>query len=158
MVRTSWTAAIAAAAFVIGIAAAGATSSADFLRSTPEEAKWVTLPGGAGVQQAVVYGDPTKEGLYIVRNRFPPGVMSTPHFHSDDRIGIVLKGVWWTGVGGTMDRPHTVPVRAGGTMLHPKGELHYDGARDEEVIVQIVGFGPTKKTPAVAGSPDFAKE
>lgn len=150
----------ACTAVVIGLAAAGAALSADtgFSRSTPDEAKWTTLPGGTGIQQAIVYGDPTKEGLYIVRNRFPPGVMSTPHAHSDDRIGVVLKGTWWTGVGPTMDRAHTIPVRVGGTMIHPKGEMHYDGARDEEVIVQIVGFGPTKKTPAVAGSPDFAKE
>lgn len=151
---------VAIAAFVVGVAAAGMayTAPADPLRSAPDEARWVDLPGGTGIQQAVIYGDPTREGLYVVRNRFPPGVMSTPHSHSDDRIGVVLKGTWWTGTGPTMDRPHTVPVRAGGTMLHPKGEVHYDGARDEEVIVQIVGFGPTRKTPAAPGAPDFAKE
>jgi hypothetical protein len=155
-------AAVGGLLLAVGIAGAALTAPAPgFLRMTPEEANWNLMAGEAGrlgMQQAIIYGDPTKPGLYIVRNRFPAGVMSTPHAHSDDRIGIVLKGTWWTGTSATMDRPRTVPVRAGGTMIHPKGEMHYDGARDEEVIVQIVGFGPTVKTPAVAGSPDFAKE
>jgi hypothetical protein len=27
-------------------------------------------------------------------------------------------------------------------MMHPAGAVHYDGARDEEVIVEIKGIGP----------------
>ena len=27
-------------------------------------------------------------------------------------------------------------------MLHPAKAVHWDGARDEEVIVQIIGIGP----------------
>lgn len=155
---------IAAVVAIVGSAAGAAYTAAvepDFRRITPDGVDWKPIagePGKLGMQQVVIYGDPSKPGLYIVRNKFPAGVMSTPHSHSDDRIGIVLRGTWWTGTGATMDRPHTVPVSIGGTMIHPKGELHYDGARDEEVIVQIVGYGPTVKTPAVPGSPDFAKE
>ena len=40
----------------------------------------------------------------------------------------------------------TVPIRTGGFMLHPKGLHHYDGAKDEEVIVQIIGMGPVTTT------------
>jgi len=156
-------ASLVAATFAVAAGAAGAAYTAagpEFHRITPDGVDWKLMAGEAGrvgMQQVVIYGDPTKPGLYIVRNKFPKGVMSTPHIHSDDRIGIVLQGTWWTGTGSTMDRPHTVPVSVGGTMLHPKGEVHYDGARDEDVIVQIVGFGPTVKTPAGPG-PDFAKE
>jgi hypothetical protein len=31
--------------------------------------------------QAIVEGDPTKPGFYIIQVKFPPGVMSRPHFH-----------------------------------------------------------------------------
>ena len=31
-------------------------------------------------------------------------------------------------------------------MFHPAGFHHYDGAKDEEVIVQIMGMGPVKTT------------
>lgn len=151
------------AAFALTVATAGAayTATSGFVRTTPDGVQWVTMAGEAGrvgMKQAVIYGDPTKPGLYIVRNKFPPGVMSTPHSHSDDRIGIVLKGTWWTGTDRAMDPAKTVPVAVGGTMIHPKGEVHYDGARDEEVIVQIVGFGPTVKTPVTPGGPDFVKD
>jgi len=32
-------------------------------------------------------------------------------------------------------------------MMHPKGEAHYDGAKDAEVIVEIKGFGPAPTVP-----------
>ena len=42
-------------------------------------------------------------------------------------------------------------------MLHPHGEVHYDGARDEEALIQIVGVGPSRLINANPGTPDFAK-
>ena len=38
------------------------------------------------------------------------------------------------------------PIKPGGFMFHPAGYHHYDGARDEEVIVQIIGMGPVQTT------------
>ena len=34
-----------------------------------------------------------------------------------------------------------------GFMFHPKGLHHYDGAKDEETIVEIMGMGPVDTTP-----------
>jgi len=31
-------------------------------------------------------------------------------------------------------------------MMHPAKAHHYDGAKDEEVIVQIIGIGPSNTT------------
>ena len=31
-------------------------------------------------------------------------------------------------------------------MKHPAGETHFDGAKNEEVILQIVGIGPSSTT------------
>ena len=28
-------------------------------------------------------------------------------------------------------------------MLHPTGEAHFDGAKEEEVFVQLIGAGPS---------------
>ena len=91
---------------------------------------------------AVIAGDPSKEGVYVVRVKFPPGLMSRPHYHPDDRYAIVIKGTWWTGTGDTFDPKSTLPVKAGGFMKHPAGGHHYDGAKDEEVILQLIGYGP----------------
>jgi hypothetical protein len=93
-----------------------------------------------------VIGDPSKPGIYVYRNRFAPGRMSRPHFHDQDRYVTVIKGTWWTGEGDVFDPNKTVPIKAGGFMYHPAGFHHYDGAKDEEVIVQIMGMGPVKTT------------
>jgi hypothetical protein len=31
-------------------------------------------------------------------------------------------------------------------MKHPAGTPHFDGAKDEEVILQLVGIGPSQTT------------
>lgn len=113
-----------------------------FIRIQPEEIQWKEVPGSGGVKAAVVAGDPTKPGIYVMRVWFPPGVMSRPHFHPDDRHAIVIKGTWWTGTGKTFDPQSTRPVKAGGYMKHPANGYHFDGAKDEEVILQLIGIGP----------------
>ena len=91
-----------------------------------------------------VMGDSSKEGFYIVRNRFAAGRGSRPHYHDQDRYVTVLKGTWWTG-SGDVYKPETMkPIKEGGFMFHPAGFHHYDGARDEDVVVQIMGKGPVK--------------
>jgi quercetin dioxygenase-like cupin family protein len=113
---------------------------------TPPEAVAFKSPFGAGPDQAVLFGDPSKPGLYVVRVRFPPGAHSNPHFHSKDRHATVLKGVWWNGVGETLDFAKAKPMTAGSYILHPAGGVHWDGAGDEETIVQIIGEGPVETT------------
>jgi len=62
----------------------------------------------------------------------------------------VIKGTWFTGEGDVYDPSKTVPVKTGGFMLHPAGLHHYDGAKDGEVVLEIVGQGPSTSTPAEA--------
>ena len=66
-----------------------APSEADFLIVPPEKLVWKDAGGGAKI--AVVYGDLTKPGMYVIRAYFPPGVMSAPHFHGEDRHVIVVQ-------------------------------------------------------------------
>jgi len=116
------------------------------VRVTPEQLKWVPEPDGLGFQTAVVEGDPAKPGIYIIQVKFPPWVMSRPHFHDETRYATVLKGTWYTGDGDQFTPGKTVALKAGSYMKHPKGAHHYDGAKDEEVILQLVGTGPSKTT------------
>jgi len=39
-----------------------------------------------------------------------------------------------------------VPVKSGTFLFQPAHGIHYDEARNEEVIVQITGMGPVKTT------------
>ena len=116
-----------------------------FIRIAPEDTKFKS-PLGIGPEQAVLFGDPSKPGVYVIRVRFPPGAHSNPHFHSQDRHATVLKGVWWNGVGEELDFNKAIPMKAGSYVLHPAKGIHWDGAGDEEVVVQIIGEGPVETT------------
>jgi quercetin dioxygenase-like cupin family protein len=118
-----------------------------FIRLDPEELRFKS-PLGLGPESVVLFGDPSKPGVYVVRNKFPPGAHSAPHFHSQDRHATVIKGVWWTGTGPDLDFNKAIPLKVGAYMLHPAGGVHWDGAGDEEVIVQIIGVGPVETTQA----------
>lgn len=104
----------------------------------------------AAVDTAVLVGDPGKPGLYVILVKWHPHQMSRPHFHPNDRYITVLSGTWWVGTGPKYDPNHTVPVRAGGYVRHFARQIHYDGAKDEEVVLEIVGEGPETMTPAEA--------
>ena len=55
-------------------------------------------------------------------------------------------------------RASTTAVPTGGIMIHPAGKIHYDGAKDAETIVQLMGIGPTGKTNANPSDPGFSKQ
>jgi quercetin dioxygenase-like cupin family protein len=108
------------------------------------EVKFVPSAIVPGAAQAVISGDPKVAGQpYVVRNRFSPGTFSPPHFHPETRYITVLKGTWWVGYGPKWDKDATTPVPAGSLVVHHPNKIHWDGAKDEEVIVQIMGVGPS---------------
>jgi len=114
------------------------------VRIAPEQVKWKpSEPGNLGFQEAIIEGDPTKPGIYIIQVKFPPGVMSKPHHHADTRYATVLKGTWYTGEGDEFAPDKTVALKPGSFMKHPAGTHHYDGSKNEEVILQLVGMGPS---------------
>ena len=112
----------------------------------PEQLQWRDPTGAAGVNQAILQGDPTKPGLYVVLNRFKPGNFSRPHFHPNDRFITVVKGTWWVATGNKFDPALAVAMPAGSFVTHFAKEVHWDGAKDEEAWVLIVGEGPATLT------------
>lgn len=116
-----------------------------FTTITPDEVDW-QFASQFGAWTVNLVGAPDQEGLYIQRIKFPPNTMSRPHYHDQFRYATVIKGTWWVGFTEEFDAENTVPVPTGSFMIHPIGEVHYDGARDEEVIVEIRGYGPVATT------------
>jgi quercetin dioxygenase-like cupin family protein len=114
----------------------------------PKDIKWVATAGGS--EQAVLVGDPAKPGLYIVLTKWLPNKNSRPHTHPNDRFITVLKGTWWVNTGSNYDPDGMKPVPTGSYVVHYGGQYHYDGAKNEEVILEIVGMGPATSTAAPA--------
>jgi hypothetical protein len=140
----------AAILVLAAIAPAGAAelNPAAVTFTLPDKIEWKTSPTNPGVRTAVVTGDPSKPGLYVVLTKWLPGNMSHPHFHPNDRFITVLSGTWWVGTGTTFDPASTVPMPAGTVVTHFGKQIHYDGAKDVETVLLIVGEGPATATPA----------
>jgi len=101
-----------------------------------------------GAANAVMVGDPTKPGFYAVLTKWHAHHSSHPHFHPNDRYITVISGTWWVGTGAKYDPEHTTPVPAGSFVTHYGKQIHYDGARDQDVVLMIMGQGPATGTPA----------
>jgi quercetin dioxygenase-like cupin family protein len=112
---------------------------------TPTDIKWVRNATGTS-EQAVLFGDPTKPGPYVIRIKWLPGNFSRPHFHNSDRFFVVISGTWWIGTGNTFNPDETVPAPIGSYVIHKAGQVHYDGAKDGEAIIEVTGFGPVSTT------------
>jgi hypothetical protein len=112
----------------------------------PKDIKWVK--NGTGSEVATLVGDPSKPGLYIVLQKWLAHNNSHPHFHPNDRYITVLSGTWWVNTGPKYDLAGMKPLPAGSFVVHYGMQIHYDGAKDEDCVLQIVGIGPATSTPA----------
>jgi hypothetical protein len=147
-VTSSWILAAmsACALFVSGPVQAADLDPKAITIHLPNQLKWTENP--EGFASAVLSGDPDKPGQYILLVKWHPHHMSHPHYHPNDRFITVISGTWWVGTGGKYDPPGTKPVPPGSFVQHYGKQVHYDGAKDEEVILQIVGDGPATMIPA----------
>jgi quercetin dioxygenase-like cupin family protein len=93
-------------------------------------------------------GDASKPGMYVILVKWTAHHNSRPHFHPNDRFITVLSGTWWVSTGRKYDPEHMLPVPAGSFVTHYGKQVHYDGARDGDVILEIVGMGPETPTAA----------
>jgi hypothetical protein len=119
----------------------------------PDQINWGPVTPN-GNQQAILFGDPTKPGLYGVMTKWLAGNhFSRPHFHPNDRFITVLSGTWWVGSGPDFDPNATVPMPAGSFVTHFGKQVHWDGAKDTDAVILIVGEGPATTTPFVPATP-----
>lgn len=114
----------------------------------PDQIVW--KDDAIGAKTAVLQGDPSKPGIYVMLIKWTPHHMSHPHWHPHDRFITVISGTWWVGAGPKFDPDKTVPFPAGSFITHFGKQIHYDGAKDSEAVLEIVGEGPATATPAEA--------
>ena len=108
------------------------TSAVTYL--TPDQFKWKT--NAAGVDQALLAGDPTKPGsLYVYINRFKPNRFDVAHRHPNDRFLTVIEGASWRGTGPVVDPAHAIRFPKGSVCDRPRkqGALGRDQGRDRRL-------------------------
>lgn len=110
---------------------------------SPAEIQWKDGPGSlpAGAKFAVLEGDPTKEGPFVIRLRLPDGFRIPPHWHPKVERVTVLSGTFNLGMGETFDQAATRAMPAGTFGFWPAAMHHFAWAKGE-TILQLHGVGP----------------
>jgi hypothetical protein len=134
---------------MLSISSAAELNPAAVIYKLPDQIPW-SAPDARGVQNAVVVGDPSKPGFYVVFTKWLKGNhFSRPHFHPNDRYITVLQGTWWVGSGSKFDPDNgTTAMPAGSFVTHFGKQVHWDGAKDEDAVLMIMGEGPATSTAA----------
>ena len=133
---------------MLGTSSAAELNPAAVIYKLPDQIPWGPV-NAAGAQSAVVVGDPAKPGFYMVYNKWTKGNhFSRPHFHPNDRYIVVLQGTWWVGSGPKFDPANTTPMPAGSFVTHFARQVHWDGAKDEDTVLLIMGEGPATSAAA----------
>jgi uncharacterized RmlC-like cupin family protein len=99
--------------------------------------------GKVGIQTVVLKGSPDAVGLYTIILRIPAHTKIAAHDHPDDRVASVLSGTWYFGYGDTFDSAAVKALPAGSLYTEPPHRVHFAETRDEPVVLQITGFGPS---------------
>jgi quercetin dioxygenase-like cupin family protein len=109
----------------------------------PEATEWKAGPPSlpAGAKMAVLEGDPTKEGPFVMRLQTPDGYHIPAHTHPKTERVTVISGTMFLAMGENLDRSAAKTLLAGTYGFWPAGMKHaawFDGG----TVIQIHGVGP----------------
>ncbi|MEO9629423.1 MAG: cupin domain-containing protein [Sulfitobacter sp.] len=114
---------------------------------TPGEAEFQqgppSLPEGA--QIAVLYGNPSEEGPFALRLKFPAGYTVPPHTHPKDEIVTVISGKLGLTAGDMLDQSAAPLLAPGSLVVLPSGMAHFAWV-EEETVIQLNSIGPLEIT------------
>jgi quercetin dioxygenase-like cupin family protein len=93
----------------------------------------------------VLFGDPSKDGPYVQRIKFPPNMKIAPHAHGVHELKIVslLGGELHFGYLG--DKGEAMKV--GNIWTESMGLVHWGLAGPEGAVIEIHGIGPVNSIP-----------
>src|SRR6266478_8241419 len=102
------------------------TQSADMRLYPPATIQWKEGPAALppGAKMAVLEGDPTKEGPFVVRFQFPDAYHIAPHTHPKTERVTVISGNLYLATGETLDRANAKKLPSGSFGYWPAGMKH----------------------------------
>lgn len=109
----------------------------------PADIKWqegpASLPKGA--KMAVLEGEPSKRGPFVLRIKLPDGFRVMPHTHPKDERVTVISGTLYLGEGAKFDEKAGKAVPVGSYARTAAGMKHFGWVKGETVL-QLHGEGP----------------
>jgi quercetin dioxygenase-like cupin family protein len=128
---------------MLTVCAASIAGSAASAQVMPKDLKWGPAPPGlpAGAQLAVLSGDPTKQGMFTIRLKFPAGYSVAPHHHPTPELVTVMEGSLSVGMGDTADWAKASSLGVGGFVDMPPNMNHFASTAGGATI-QIISHGP----------------
>jgi quercetin dioxygenase-like cupin family protein len=132
------------AAAAIGTVLVGSASAMEMHKIIKADAvQWSPAPPQLpkGAQVAVVYGDPGKDGLYIILAKMPDGYAIPAHWHNQVENVTVLAGTFNVGMGGKLDKSKGEALGPGSFFSSGAKMQHFAWVSGETVI-QVSGMGP----------------
>ena len=107
-----------------------------------EDVQWKEAPPILpGARASVLYGDPTKDNLFVMRLKFPANYKVPPHTHPVDEIVTVISGEFNLGMGEEFDAAKSKSYTAGALIAMPPETPHFVHT-EEETVIQISTRGP----------------
>jgi anti-sigma factor ChrR (cupin superfamily) len=131
-------------AFILALAVLAASPSlADNMPVNADGLTWGPAPPvlPEGAQIAILSGDPSKDGLYVLRLKMPANYKVPAHNHPTSEYVTVISGKFHIGMGDKLDEKNGVELRTGGFGEAPAHMNHYAWA-SEDTVVQVHGQGP----------------
>jgi quercetin dioxygenase-like cupin family protein len=110
---------------------------------TAPDVKWGPAPPSLpkGAEFALISGNPTQAGPFVIRLKFPAGYKVAPHWHPGDEHVTVISGNIGFGMGEKFDESSMKELSAGGYAMMPAEMRHFAKAKTA-TIVQVHGTGP----------------
>ncbi len=78
----------------------------------------------------------------MIRVKVPSGVKLMPHWHREDRVYMVVSGVFYIGRGDRFDAEQLEAYPPGAVVVLPGGTRHFHWAKSGEYVTQVTAIGP----------------
>lgn len=105
----------------------------------PDGLKWGPFIGPS--QMALVSGDPSQAGPFVVRIKSPAGTVIPAHWHPTDENVTVLEGKFAVGMGDAFDAGKLTMMERGDFIQMP-AKMHHFAKAVTDAVVQVHGMGP----------------
>jgi quercetin dioxygenase-like cupin family protein len=92
-------------------------------------------------QMALVSGDPSQAGPFVLRIKSPAGTVIPAHWHPTDENLTVLEGKFAIGTGDAFDAGKLTVMQPGDFIQMP-AKMHHFSKAATDTVVQIHGTGP----------------